>query len=53
VKLFEEGVLTISKAAKLAALPVEAFMARLAVLGIVVVDQTADELVSDLTNIDE
>jgi predicted HTH domain antitoxin len=48
IKLFEEGEITLKRAAKLADLSTEAFLNRLSILGIVVVDQTADELDSEL-----
>ncbi len=48
VKLFEEGVLTLPKSAKFAKMSTEEFLLKLAALGIVVVDQTAKELESDL-----
>lgn len=53
VKLFEDGLLTMPKAAALAKMPVESFMGMLAQLGVVVVDQSADELDSDLDAIDD
>ncbi|MES9906168.1 MAG: UPF0175 family protein [Sedimenticola sp.] len=43
VKLLEEGAVTLVKAAKLAKMPVESFMEKLALLGVVVVDQTEEE----------
>lgn len=48
VKLFEEGVLTLTKSAKFAKMPVEEFLLKLTALGVIVVDQTAKELESDL-----
>lgn len=51
VKLYEEGVLPISKAATLARMSVEAFMEKLALLGVVVVDQASEELEADLDSI--
>ena len=48
IKLFEEEVLTLSKAAKLADMPVERFIALLGRLGVDVADLTADELAADL-----
>ena len=48
IKFYEEGVLSLPRAAKLARLPLEDFLARLATLGIVVVEQDADELEADL-----
>ncbi len=53
VKLYDEELLSLAKAAKLARMPVETFLNTLANLGIVVVDQTRQELESDLKNIDE
>ncbi len=53
VKLYEDGVLTLSKAAALARMPVETFLTKLARLGVVVVDQSAEELDADLKAIDE
>jgi len=52
IKLFEEGNLTLQKAAKLAHLPVETFLNNLAVLGIVVVDQTAEDLDAELKHLE-
>ena len=51
VVLYEEDVLTLTKAAKLARLPVEAFMKKLVSLGVVSVDQSVEELDSDLNNL--
>ena len=51
VILYEEDVLTLTKAAKLAGLPVEAFMKKLVSLGVVSVDQPVEELDSDLKNL--
>lgn len=48
VKLYEDGVLTLAKAAALAKMTVEAFMKKLAHLGVVVVDQSPEELDTDL-----
>ncbi|NIB43522.1 prevent-host-death family protein [Pseudomaricurvus alkylphenolicus] len=48
IKLYEDGLLTMPKAARLAKMSVEEFMSRLAVLDIVVVDQSSEELASDL-----
>ncbi len=52
IKLFEEGVLTLSKAANLAHMSVEQFMNSLASLGITVVHQSADELREDLQELE-
>ena len=48
VKLFEEGVLTLPKAAKFAKMSIEEFLLKLSALGVIVVDQTTKELESDL-----
>lgn len=48
ITLYQQGVLTLVKAAKLAKLPVETFLMQLNTLGVVVVEQTADELAADL-----
>jgi predicted HTH domain antitoxin len=48
VKLFEDGVLTLAKAAKIAKMPMASFMEKLAALDVVVVDQTREELLEDL-----
>ena len=48
VKLFEDGVITLAKAAKIAKMPVASFMEKLAALDVVVVDQTREELLEDL-----
>nr|WP_279538414.1 UPF0175 family protein [Pseudomaricurvus alcaniphilus] len=53
LKLYEENVLTLTKAAKLALMSVEAFMELIANLDIVVVDQSAEELASDLDSLGE
>jgi len=53
LKLYAEGVLTLPKAARLAKMPVEEFMKRLTCLDIVVVNQTSEELESDLDAINE
>ena len=53
IKLYEEGVITLTKAAKLAGMSTEAFMERIAALDIVVVDQTDRELASDLDALGE
>lgn len=53
VKFYEDGVLTLAKASKLAKMPVEMFINKLANLGVIVFDQTVEELESDLKNIDE
>lgn len=53
IKLFEEKVLPLSKAAKMADLSIEAFMERLGVLGIVAVDYPAEEIEDELAAIDE
>ncbi|MEJ2416817.1 MAG: UPF0175 family protein [Exilibacterium sp.] len=48
VKLYEDGIITLTKAATLGRVPVETFLQKLAMLGIVVVDQSAGELDADL-----
>ncbi|MBX2808268.1 MAG: UPF0175 family protein [Cellvibrionaceae bacterium] len=48
IKLYEEGVLTLAKAAKLSKMPVETFLNKLGCLGIVVVDQSTKDLSADL-----
>ena len=53
LKLYEDNVLTLTKAAKLAQMSVEAFMELVANLDIVVVDQSAEELASDLDALGE
>ena len=53
IKLFEDGILTLTKAAKLAKMPTEEFILRLASLGIVVADQSTKELEADLEALDE
>ena len=53
VKLYEEGVMTLSRAAKMARLSVEEFLEKLAILGIVVVSQEADELEADLATLND
>ena len=50
-KLYEEGVLTLPRAAKIAQLSVEVFLGKLSILGIVVVDQGAGELEADLATL--
>lgn len=52
VKLYEEQVLTLSKAATLASMSSEAFLAELALLGVVVADQSPEELSADLSVLD-
>ncbi len=48
IKLFEEGNLTLQRAAKLSGLSTETFLSRLATLGITVVDQPTSELDAEL-----
>lgn len=48
VKLYDEGLLTLVKAAKLAGLPVESFIRMLSSYGVTVAGQSAEELASDL-----
>lgn len=52
-KLFEDGILTLVSAAKLAQMPVESFLEKLALLGIVAVDYEADEVASELRCLDQ
>lgn len=51
-KLFEDGVLTLVSAAKVAQLPVESFLEKLALLGIVAVDYDAAEIEEELGRLD-
>lgn len=53
LKLYEDGVLTLVKAATLAQLSTENFMEKLASYGVVVVDQSEEELAADLNVFDE
>ena len=53
IRLYEDGLLTLPKAAKLAKLPIEVFMNKLSSMGVVVVDQSAEELQSDLAALDD
>ena len=53
VTLYEQGVITLVKAAALAKLSVEAFLALLAKANIVVVDQSLEELKSDLDTLSD
>lgn len=48
IKLYEDGVLTLVKAAHLAHMPVEQFLQALALLDITTVHQSMDELHADL-----
>jgi predicted HTH domain antitoxin len=48
VKLFEGGILPLPKSAKLAKMPIEEFLLKLAALDVIVVDQPTKELKSDL-----
>lgn len=50
-KLYSEEILTLSRAAKLAGLSVEAFIEKLGAMGIDVVDYPAEELDEELTHI--
>jgi len=52
VKFYEDGVLTLARAAQVAGMPVEAFLKTLASLGVVVVDQSNEELLEDLETIE-
>lgn len=51
ISLFEDGTLTLNKAAALAKMPVETFMETLGLLGVVAVDQQLAELNEDLDTI--
>ncbi|MBK8972665.1 MAG: UPF0175 family protein [Hahellaceae bacterium] len=48
IRLFEDGTLSLAKAAKLAKMPIESFLQCLGRLGIAVVDQSTAELEDDL-----
>lgn len=48
VGLFEQGLVTLVKAAKIAGMGAEEFLEHLALFGIVVVEQTPEELAEDL-----
>ena len=52
IKLFEDGVITLSQAAKLADMPLTSFLEKLTLLGIPVVDQSLEELAQDLQNLE-
>jgi prevent-host-death family protein len=52
IKLFQEGVLSLGKAAKLAGLDYEAFVERLGSLGIAAVDYAPEELDRELAAIE-
>lgn len=51
IGLYEQGTLTLAKAAKIARLPIQDFLAHLATYGIDVVEQTDDELLNDLATL--
>ncbi len=53
IKFYQDEILTLVKAAQLAKMSVEGFIQKLAVLDIVVVNQTAEELRSDIESIGE
>lgn len=53
IKLFKDGTITLEKAAKISELTMEAFIEKLAQLGIPVVDYSSDELKQELKNFDE
>ncbi|MCV6615598.1 MAG: UPF0175 family protein [Cellvibrionaceae bacterium] len=53
LKLYQEGTMTLSKAATLAKLPIEDFLEHIASLDIAVADQSASELAADLGALDE
>lgn len=48
IRLYEEQVLSLRKAAKLAKMPMESFLGKLAALSIDVVDLDSNELADDL-----
>lgn len=48
IGLFEQGVVTLVKAAKIAAMGTEEFLEYLALYGVVVIGQTPEELAEDL-----
>ncbi len=48
IGLFEQGLVTLVKAAKIAGMEIEDFLEYLALYGVVVVDQTPEELAEDL-----
>lgn len=52
IKLFEEGSMTLCRAAKFAHLSTELFLKKLAILGITVVDQSSEELSQELNYFD-
>lgn len=52
VRLFAEKVVSLGKAAKLAQLPIEAFISRLGALGIPAVDYPPEELDEELAALD-
>lgn len=51
IKLFEDGVLSLGKAAKLAALSYEAFVEQLAAIGVPAVDYTPEDLDAEVAAI--
>ena len=53
IKLYQDGVLTLPRAARIARLSVEEFLGKLAILGVVVVEQDADELEADLAALND
>jgi prevent-host-death family protein len=52
VKLYQEEVITLEKAAKLAGMSVEAFIERLGLLGVAIVDYSSAELNKELKDFD-
>ncbi len=52
VRLFSEKVVSLGKAAKLAGLPIEAFIARLGAMGVPAVDYPLEELDEELAAIE-
>ena len=53
IKLYEDGIVGLVKAAHIAKMPVESFLNKLALLDIDTVDLTDDELDYDLKALDE
>lgn len=53
IKLYEDGALTLLKAAHLAHMPAEQFLQALALLDIMTVHQSSDELHSDLEALED
>lgn len=53
IQLFENKTITLSKAAKMAGISIEAFIEKLALFDIVAVDYPASELDDDLASLDD